>query len=308
MSAAISFLPLSAEEGGSGHYFPGSMSSFIDGVPGDPAFITRGQIISYDGSVAVNRAIPIAGNVVADVEAESLAIGLTVVWAPDWDLGDKWSYAMTATVPWVDIKVSGDVQDPALGVSVRRSDEEKAIGDAVLIPVMLRYKINPNWSFDSRLTFYAPTGSYDVGALANTGKNFWTVEPTVALMYLGQENGREASIYLGADFNSENDDTNYKSGTQVHIDATFAQHFPLWNGLAGAGVSGYYYEQVRGDSGSGATLGDFKAKAQGIGPVLSYTRKAGGIDVIVEVKWLNEFDNRNRLEGDVFWFKVVAKF
>ena len=26
-----------AEEGGSGHYFPGSMSSFIDGVPGDPA-------------------------------------------------------------------------------------------------------------------------------------------------------------------------------------------------------------------------------------------------------------------------------
>lgn len=297
-----------AEEGGSGHYFPGSMSSFIDGVPGDPAFIIRGQIVTYDGAVDVDRSIPVAGEIVANVTAESIALGLTVVWAPEWDLGEKWSYAMTATIPLVDIKVAGDVQSPLGGPSVRRSDEASGVGDVVLIPVMLRYKISPDLSLDSRLAFYAPTGSYELGALANTGKNFWTVEPTVALMYFGQKNGREASVFFGVDFNSENEDTHYKSGTQLHIDATFAQHFPLWNGLAGAGLSAYYYNQVSGDSGEGATFGDFKARAQGIGPALSFTGKAGDTDLVAEFKWLKEFDNQNRLEGDVLWLKVVGKF
>jgi hypothetical protein len=30
-----------AEEGGSGHYTPGSVSSFIDGVTAEPTFIVR---------------------------------------------------------------------------------------------------------------------------------------------------------------------------------------------------------------------------------------------------------------------------
>jgi hypothetical protein len=32
---------LQAEEGGSGHYLPGSIASFVDGVPSDPAFVSR---------------------------------------------------------------------------------------------------------------------------------------------------------------------------------------------------------------------------------------------------------------------------
>ncbi len=284
------------------------MSSFIDGVPGDPTFITRFQYIGYDGSAEINREFPVANLIAANINADSNVLGLTLVWAPDWDLGEKWSYAMTGTIPWVDITVEADVSNPAGGPTVRRKDNDKAIGDLVLIPVMLRYKVSPDLSFDSRLTFYAPTGSYEVGALANTGKNFWTIEPTVALMYFGQKNGREASIFFGASFNSKNDDTDYKSGTQLHLDGTVAQHFPMWKGLAGAGVSGFWYQQVKGDSGSGATLGSFKARAHGLGPALSYTRKAGGIDIVAELKWLKEFGNKNRLEGDILWFKIVGKF
>ena len=300
--------PVGAEEGGSGHYFSGSMSSFIDGVPGDPVFIARGQIVTYNGAVAIDRGIPIAGQTIVNASVESVAVAVTVAWSPKWNLGDKWSYAMTATIPWVDIKVSGDVMSPNGGPTLRRSDEAKAIGDIVLIPLMLKYKISPDLSIDTRLAFYAPTGEYTVGALANTGKNFWTIEPTVGLMYFGLKNGREASIFFGADFNEKNDDTQYKSGTQVHVDATFAQHFPLWKGLAGAGLSGFYYKQVSGDSGSGAIFGDFKARAAGIGPVLSYVGKAGDADIVAELKWIKEFDNRNRFEGDVLWFKFVRKF
>jgi hypothetical protein len=308
LASVLITLTAIAEEGGSGHYMPGSMSSFIDGVPGDPTFIARLQYIGYDGAASVGREFPFAGRIAANVSAESKAVGLTFVWAPNWDLGEKWSYAMTGTVPWVDITVSADVSDPAGGPTVRRSDNDKAIGDIVLIPVMLRYKYSPNLSIDSRLTFYAPTGDYTVGALANTGKNFWTIEPTVSLMYFGLKSGREASLFFGADFNSENSDTDYKSGTQIHLDGTLAQHFPLWKGLAGAGISGYWYKQVQGDSGSGATLGDFKAQANGLGPAFSYTRSVDGVDIIAELKWIKEFSNNNRLEGDIAWFKIVAKF
>ena len=55
--------------------------------------------------------------------------------------------------------------------------------------------------------------------------------------------------------------------------ATLAQHFPLFGGLAGGGVSAYYYKQVTADSGDGATLGDFKGKTVGLGPVVSFVTK-----------------------------------
>lgn len=155
---------------------------------------------------------------------------------------------------------------------------------------------------------YAPTGRYEVGRLANTGKNLWTIEPAVGVMYFGQKNGREASLFLGADFNFENDDTEYQTGTQLHLDGTLAQHFPMGGGLLGVGVNGYWHEQVEGDSGDGATFGDFKGRTAGLGPVLSYAGKIGDTDLIAEIKWLHEFEKKNRLEGDYFWVKVVFKF
>ncbi len=58
-----------AEEGGSGHYLPGSMASFVDGVPGDPTFIVRINYINYTGSTDINRSLPIAGVTALNVDA-----------------------------------------------------------------------------------------------------------------------------------------------------------------------------------------------------------------------------------------------
>jgi hypothetical protein len=147
-----------------------------------------------------------------------------------------------------------------------------------------------------------------VGRLANPGKNFWTVEPTAAVMYFGQKNGIETSLFFGMDFNTENPDTDYQSGIKAHLDGTLAQHFPLSGGLAGAGTNVFWYQQITDDSGDGATFGGFKARAHGIGPVLSYATKIAGRDLSSEVKWLQEFENQKRLEGDTVFFKVLAKF
>ena len=309
-AAALSTLVLPtlvlAEEGGSGHYAPGSMSSIMDGVPPEETFITRFNFLYYEGDFDGGQQIPIAGLKALGVQADSTAVGLTMLWRPPIELGDCWSYAMSATVPYLWMDVSGTVA--AGPFNVLRSDSIDGIGDIVLMPLMLNYKASDDLSFNFRVAAYAPTGRYEVGRLANTGKNYWTVEPTAAVMYMGQKNGIEASLFFGASFNEENGDTNYQSGTQLHLDGTLAQHFPLWGGLAGVGVSGYWYEQVEGDSGAGATFGDFKGRTAGLGPAISYITKVGGQDVLAEVKWLHEFETRNRLQGDSIWFKMLVKF
>jgi hypothetical protein len=300
-----------AEEGGSGHYLPGSMASFMDAVAPKEAFLVRYNLLNYDGSISVNGPpLPIAGLAAANVGANSWGHGLTVFWRPPVELGERWSYAVSATIPYVFMDVSADVAVPLPGGGtglVSRSDKVDGLGDIVLMPLMLNYMVSPDYNVNFRIAAIAPTGSYEVGRLANTGKNFWTIEPTVGFMYFGQKNGREFSTFIGADFNQENPDTNYKSGTQAHIETTLAQHFPFAGGLAGAGLTGYWYEQISGDSGSGATFGDFEAMTVGAGPVVSYISKVGGHDLMAEFKWLHEFNTEKRLEGDTFFLKVVYK-
>lgn len=295
---------LQAEEGGTGHYLPGAIASFVDGTPSAPTFVTRLNGIYYDGSFG--GALPMAGLAPVNVDAQSYAAGLTLLWRPKLELAPGLSYALSTTVPYVWLDVKGDFTAGA--TTVRRSSSENGLGDIVLMPIMLNYTVSSNVHLDFRTGIYAPTGDYEVGRLANTGKNFWTIEPTVGFLYFGQKNGIEASVYAGADFNTENEDTHYQSGTQFHVDGTLAQHFPLFGGLAGVGVSGYWYDQLTGDSGSGATFGDFKGRTTGVGPALSYVCKVGGNDLITEIKWLHEVETRNRLEGDYLWLKVVLKF
>jgi hypothetical protein len=301
---------VSAEEGGSGHYMPGSMASFIDSVPPAPAFLLRLNVMSYEGSAAAKLTLPIAGTLCSGVDASIMGYGLTMVWRPDWAfIGEDWSYSMATTIPLLTSEVSASAASPLRpGRTVSLNDDEIGLGDIIVQPIMVSRKFSPDFKVNSRLTIYAPTGDYTVGKLANTGKNFWTFSPSVEFMYLGQTNGFEASLFTGVDFNTENPDTDYTSGTQFHLDGTLAQHFPLWGGLAGAGVNAYYYEQLEGDSGEGATLGDFKALTTGLGPVLSYSSKVGSHSVTGELKWLHEFDTEKRLEGDIIFLKLLVSF
>ena len=297
---------VSAEEGGSGHYVPGSMASFADSVPPAPSVVARYNFLTYDGSYRQDQPLPIAGVNAVDIEAESMAQGLTLLWRPPVDLAEGLSYALSATIPYVWMDVSAAVE--AGPGRVRRSASVDGLGDIVVMPLMLSYTVNPDLNMGARVGFYLPTGDYEVGRLANQGKNYLTTEPVLSVIYFGQQNGREASLFLGADFNEKNDDTQYRTGTLLHLDGTLAQHFPLAGGFAGAGVSGFWYEQVSGDSGAGATFGDFEGHTEGLGPVVSYARTIQGVDLVGELKWLRELETHRRPEGDYIWLKLLAKF
>jgi hypothetical protein len=86
MAAIVVVLPCApiafAEEGGCGHYLPGSMASFIDGVPATETFLTRLNVVNYDGSIDGNVRVPIGGLTTLGADAKSWGYGLTILWRP----------------------------------------------------------------------------------------------------------------------------------------------------------------------------------------------------------------------------------
>jgi hypothetical protein len=297
-----------AEEGRSGHYFPGSMADIADAVPLKPAFIVRYNQIYYSGSLSANKK-PIAGVAAFGVHATLWGEGITVLWRPPLDVGERWSYAMSATVPFLQMRVDASAVAPIRGGRIiSRSSSLGYLGDLIVMPLILNYNINHSLNVNFRLGEYLPTGNYQVGRLANTGKNFITTEPTFALMYLGPKNRREADFFVGFDFNTENSTTNYQTGTQFHMEGTLAQRLPLGKGLFGIGVTSFYYQQLTGDSGSGATFGEFKGSSVGVGPLASYVKKGKKVNILGNLKWLPEVYTKNRLQGNIAFLKVIFRF
>ena len=140
-----------------------------------------------------------------------------------------------------------------------RKDITSGIGDMTLIPIMMAWKSNFR-QFNAMLPIYTPTGDYETGRLANPGLNYWTSEPTVGVSYNKDKIGLNAAGYLGTGFNTENTDTNYQSGSMLHLDGSVQQLLPVGPGFLGVGAEAFYLQQIEGDSGSGACLGDFKGR------------------------------------------------
>jgi hypothetical protein len=294
--------PAGAEEGGSGHYLPGAMASFIDAFPlGKPGFAVLNEFTWYAGDAGRRRTLPVGGLIAVDLDATSYAYTLLALYQTPWKLlGLDYGAALSIPYIWLDATANVTV-GPRSG---RRRDTADGFGDIVLLPLLLGWQ---SGDLKSALIFgvYAPTGGFDVGRLANPGKNYWTFEPSLSLNYLSAKTGFEVSAFAGLDFNTENEKTDYDSGDQFHLDVTLAEHLPLLGATIGIGANTFVYQQLDGDSGDGARLGDFEGRTVGIGPVLSYIVKIGGIVVAAEAKWLPEIEVEHRLKGDIVWFKLA---
>jgi len=317
-------VPLSAqaEEGGSGHYAPGAAASFIDTLPGKPGLAIANFFNFYDGSASGSRQRSLGGFIVTatgGVDATAYADTVVALYqTPLKLLGGNYAAGIAIPFVWMKVKAKGEVTlTRAVGpytITITRtrevSDKASGIGDILFYPFMLGWTgLKGDLKYDVRLGVYAPTGDFDEDDLANVGKNYWTFEPEISLSYISSKIGLELSGFAGFDFNTENHKTDYQTGTQFHLDLTAAEHLPLFGGFIGVGANFFYYQQISGDSGDGATLlGDFKGRTVGIGPVLSYITKLWGKDLVAELKWLPEIEVKNRLEGDYIWFKLGMAF
>ncbi len=141
--------------------------------------------------------------------------------------------------------------------------------------------------------------------LVNLGRNYWSFDTVGALTWFDSKRNTEVSFAPGVMVNTSNSDTDYRTGTEFHVDFTVNQFLSPSFAL---GVRGYYYQQLSGDSGAGALLGDFKSDAFGAGPGIVWIPKSGGGRLTVLGKWIHDFDAKNRFESDYFTITGGWKF
>jgi len=294
-----------AEEGGAAHYLPGGAATMSDLAPDKPGWVIEAMYLHYNADMSKNKELPVSNLITAGLNATVDSVVLGGIYTFENEvLGAQ--YSLGTFLPYSRLDVSATIEGN--GVSAFKHDRVDGVGDITLIPAMMSWKLNDCWKANALLSVYAPTGSYEKGRLANTGLNHWTFDPTIGAAYSNAQTGFNFTAFSGVAFSTENNTTNYQNGTAIHLDASVQQLLPLGSGFLGLGVEGFYFQQVTGDSGSGAKLGDFKGMTSGLGPVITYLLPGENTNFIAEFRWLKELDVNNRLKGDYFWLKLIYQF
>jgi hypothetical protein len=143
-----------------------------------------------------------------------------------------------------------------------------------------------------------PVGAYDPKRLANLGIGHGAIDFGGAYTYFNPQSGNEASITSGFTYNFKNTETDYQNGIDWHVDWGMS-HFVTKQ--IHVGVVGYYFQQITGDTGSGAILGDFKSRVAGIGPQIGFIIPLGAQQGYLNLKGYKEFAAENRPEGWNAW-------
>jgi hypothetical protein len=168
-----------------------------------------------------------------------------------------------------------------------------ALGDSAFAAFLGWEAGEHHWN--ATLTGFAPTGYYSSTELAITGLHRPGLDLKAGYTFLGLQTGIEASAAVGVTVNAINTATDYQSGAELHVEGALNEHLPF--GLA-AGVGGYYYQQITPDGGSGNKIGAFRGRVAAIGPLLSYTLKAGAQEITLSGRWFHDFDVIHRVQGN----------
>jgi hypothetical protein len=292
-----------AGEGGTSHVIPGATATFTD-LPGtSPATFIKPMYLNY--GAGASAAIPTAAGVTTDVDVTANTFAVAIGRTFENTFWGGAHYTAAIAIPYTSLDISGNARLPGGGTrSIKNS--VSGLGDITLLPVMLAWK-KEAWQFNAMLPVYTPTGSYEDGRLGNPGLNYWTVDPTFGFLYSSKK-GFNAMLHMGYAINSENNATDYQSGSMIHFEGALQQIIPVGKGMMTLGLEGFYFDQLTCDSGGGAVLGCFKGMTAGLGPELGYIKPLGKETLILELKWLTELDTKNRVEGDYLWFKAIYKF
>lgn len=277
-----------AAQGGYTNYIPGAYGDFAVAVAPDPGFYWNNLFYYYTANTEKTVR---GGKLIAD-----LALDLGIYLPSALLVSDKkifgGRYGFGAYIPIIYQKFSGSF---SLGPLQKPfAENTTSFGDMGIIPISLW------WTFDSfhihafeQIT--VPIGSYDKNSLVNAGLNYWSFDTNLAMTYLNQKIGTEISINFGHIYNTENNAAHYQTGQEFHADYMLNQFLSKTFAI---GLHGFYYNQITGDSGSRALLGDFKGEVAGIGPALMWIPKTKNKNFIISVKWLHEYYAKHRMKGE----------
>ena len=288
-----------AAEGASSHYLPGMAGDIAIAQPPTPGLLVGNTVWVQVGNVS--RAV-LQGRVDLDLDLDvvlNLVGGSYTFERPI--LGG--TYTIATLIPFGYAHLDAEGTGP-LGNTTSAGGDSFDLADIAFVPLQLNWSVG-EFSFKFAEAIIAPTGGYDVDEAVNLGRNYWSFDTVGAATWLHTATGTEASIAPGIMLNTKNEDTNYQTGAEFHLDFVVNQFLTETFAI---GLRGYWYQQVTGDSGSGAVLGDFKSEALGIGPGFFWTPKFAGGKLVVQGKWLHDLEADNRLKSDYGTFAVAWTF
>ena len=290
-----------ADEGGMSFWLPGQFGSF-NAVPGDPGWSLPLIYYHTTADADPSKLFLRGGRVNAglDVKADLLFAVPTYVFT-DPVLGGQASVSVAGVFGRTKVGVDSTLTGPG-GRTLTGSQSDSLTAGGDLYPAgYLKWNRGVH-NFMAYTMAGVPVGAYQAGRLANLGTNHWALDAGGGYTYLDPKAGHEFSATLGFTYNFENPDTDYKNGIDGHLDWAASQFL---SEQLHVGLVGYFYQQVTGDSGAAAVLGDFKSRVYAIGPQIGYFFPVAGRKWYVNLKGYYEFEARNRPKGWNTWVTLA---
>lgn len=279
ITAFFQFSNVFATENGASTYPLGADTFFAGALP-PPGTYMLGYYQNYHASKFVDQ------NGDSSIPDFGLNVNVYVprlVWVTDKTVFSG-NLAFHIIQPLVDIRAS----------AAGHTDSKFGFGDTNLATAIGWHHGSHNYTTGLEVT--VPVGSYDKNKMANSGNNYSTIRPMIGYSYLDPH--WDASTKITYNYNTENNDTNYKSGQFFAGDYNLSYRvFPNF----AIGIQGYALKQVTGDKFNGDDIG-FKGQVFGIGPGILYKGRKGWS---IEARYITETAVENRPKGDVAWLRLV---
>ena len=282
-----------ADEGGVSFWLPGQYGSYA-AAPSKPGWSFESTFYYASAAATAGASFSRGGGIEAGIKSP---IGF-FMFTPTYSfatavLGAQAALGMTALFGKNSSSASATLTGPGGGtLSGTRSDDVIGFGD--LNPTGSLKWNRDNHNFMVYATTGIPVGAYSTTRISALGIGHWAVDTGAGYTYLNEQAGVELSAVLGFTYNFINPYTQYQNGVDAHLDWAIS---PYVTDKLHIGAVGYFYNQVTGDSGPGARLGEFKSRVAAIGPQIGFFIPLAERQGYLNLRAYYEFGAKNRLDG-----------
>lgn len=262
--SALALLPCAAfaDAGGVGFWLPGGMGS-LSAVPGTPGWSMTTVYLHLDANAGSGKELQNNASIVTGLHARADAVAFLPAYTLETPvLGGQLTVGAAGVPGNVGLNIGATLSGPRGNqVSGNASDNRTTFADVYYLAT-LKWNQGVN-NFMWYVLGNVPSGTYDSTRLANLSIGYTAIDSGVGYTYLDPKGGHELSAVAGFTYNGMNDALQYRNGVDFHFDWAASQFVSK---TVHVGLAGYVYQQITGDSGAGARLGDFKGHSVGIGP------------------------------------------
>ena len=301
--------PADAGEGGGSHYLPGSGGDFAMALVGPGGFYLRNDVTYFEGNI---KSVTLGDRIYSSASQDVWVNTVKGVYLADGGIFGARFGAVVSVPIALDAQISGEAVAPVQGA---KTGNRSGISDITLTSFLNWAAGNGHLSLG--LSVYAPVGAYDEDRIINLGRNYWSFDPIATYTWLHPERGHEVSVTTGIMFNTENNATDYTSGTEWHADFMLAQHFSkrFALGLEGAALQGLINDSGPLLDKANVTLpalglkplDGFRAQYFALGPAAVVSPTILGKDLNIIAKYLFDVTHENRPDTNYLVVSLALK-